>query len=68
MIIEFFPSELRNAGKEPSALICFLDQSGFVVQHISDDDGLVPFKQDGMQETIEHLITYGDSINLYCKR
>jgi len=68
MIIEFFPSELRNAGKEPSALICFLDQSGFVVQHISDDDGLVPFKQDEMQETIEHLITYGDSINLYCKR
>ena len=68
MIIEFCPPELVNAGRDPSELIHILVQSGFEVQHISDNDGLVTFKQDQIQATIDSLTTTGASINLFCNR
>ena len=69
IIMEFFPSLLRQAGFDPGAMLREFQASGYEIQDIDEATGdLTPIREDRIRSLVESLEKGGAHINVLIKR
>ncbi len=68
LILEFNPALLRSAGIDPMQFLSMPGESGFKVEWIDEENGLLPIESVNTSELSSKLETREISVNLFCTK
>ena len=68
MIVEYNPSLVKNAGSDPLEFLNLPASSGFQVEIIDENKGLVPLEPDDVPALSESMLRKEETVNLFCSR